>query len=455
MRFLLIRTTQGVTMFQRTTPRRMRSPFSPPMDLLYVAGVLEQAGHTAKVLDFACEHHPLEATRRALTGSDAVILSVMPGNVDASRDLAGFIRDNDAGLPVILQGPHCRIRPEHVLQEIPAAQISINGEAEFLINDVLCALAGQRPLAAVPGISYRDHDQVKSGPPAIENRNLDSLPYPARHLVAGYDYGRFNGVYLTKPRFTSMLTSRGCPFHCRFCTTHVHSPAYRKRSSDNVIGEFRDLPATYGSVLIEDSNFLADLKRTAQILDGIIADGVIRSLYIFGARVDTADRGLYQKMRRAGVRFISYGLESGSQQILDYYRKRITLQQSSNAVALAAEMGFITWGSFILGAPHETADHIRQTTRFAASLPLDIVYYRTLAYQTGSDLWDEAVKHGTIAEDDDPYILADAGRNLSPFTAARLASIGRRATHAFYLRPHYLFRAAYRSLRRRDPTLMK
>jgi len=135
-------------------------------------------------------------------------------------------------------------------------------------------------------------------------------------------------------------------------------------------------------------------------MDGLIELDSDIELIIDGARIDSADRDLYKKMKKANVKFIGYGIESGNQDVLDFYNKKITLEQIRKAINLCNEMNFITRATFILGAPFETKQHFEKTIKFACSLPLDIAIFRPLNYCPGAELWDEAVKQGKIMKNE-------------------------------------------------------
>jgi len=174
---------------------------------------------------------------------------------------------------------------------------------------------------------------------------------------------------------------------------------------------------------------------------------------IQGARVDTADRELYLKMKKAGVRYIGFGIESGNQDVLDFFNKNITLQQIRKAVGLAREMGFFIGASFIFGAPIETKKHVENTIKFACSLSLDSALFGPLVYIMGSSLWVEAVKSKKIS----PYqyaTLADLSHDLGNFTKEELAEYIFSAFNTFYFRPNYILGQIYRTLLRKDYSLL-
>ena len=253
-----------------------------------------------------------------------------------------------------------------------------------------------------------------------------------------------------------MITSRGCPFRCRFCTRHVSSmKKFRKRSVDNVVKELQEINEEYNSVMIADDNFLADVKRAHQILDHIINYDLDLELYIQSARVDTAEKKLFIKMKQAGVKHVYFGIESGNQDVLDFYNKQITLDQIRHAIALSNKMGFFTRGTFILGAPIETKTHLENTIKFATSLPLDVAIFYPLVYQRGSDLWNEAYKNGKITDDDAYSVLADSRRGLGNFTSEELQEYCKMAFRKFHLRPRYFQQQIIKAIRRKDFNLLR
>lgn len=206
--------------------------------------------------------------------------------------------------------------------------------------------------------------------------------------------------------------------------------------------------------MICDDNFLADVKRAHKIFDMLIERGTSIDLLIMGARVDSAERELYKKMKKAGVRVILYGLESGNQDVLDFYNKKITLQQIREAVSLGSEMGFLTSATFIFGAPIETKEHFENTIKFACSLPLDIAFFGSLCYQIGADLWVEAVKNKKISKDEF-FVTADSRRGLGNFIPEELKTYAEQASRRFYIRPHFILSRICRAFLRRDHSLLK
>jgi anaerobic magnesium-protoporphyrin IX monomethyl ester cyclase len=431
--------------------------YSPPLGLLYMGSVLEENGHSVEVIDCFYEKKPEEMIQQSLTSADAVGLCIFSDYAPYSTQIAQMIRERDSLIPIIIGGPHSTFFPTSALSDVPAADISIEGEAEHTILDLMKVFQGNKNISELSGIRYREHGEIKAGKPPKVIENLDTLPFPARHLVDKYEYGKIQNVYFRKPKFTSIATNRGCPFQCKFCN-HMILPyqRYRERSVDNVLREFQEINEKYKSVYIIDDCFFSNEKRVLKIFEGLIELKTDLEIYIYGGRVDLGDRKLYEKMKRAGVKSIFFGIESGNQDVLEYYNKRITLDQISNTVHLAHEMDFYITGSFIFGAPFETKEHFERTIKFACSLPLDITYWRHLIYEPGTRIWNEAVEKGLIDTNENArYILADSKKGLSQVAAEDIQSVYKKAFFRFYYRPRYVIKEFLKIVRKKDLSLLK
>jgi len=429
----------------------------PPIGLLYIGTTLEKSGHKVNIIDFGAEHITKEKLEQLLLSSNAVGMSVYTNNYQSVADTAKVIKQLDSKIPLIIGGPHCTFLKERALLDIPDADIAVDLEGELVIPDLVRFLQGKENLKNIQGISYRKKNKIIISKKTKINKNLDLLPFPARHLVEKYDYGNFPWGYQPRKRFTSLLSSRGCPFHCRFCSKYDNVSdvyGYRERSAENVVQEIQEINDSYGSVKIVDDNFLVNKNRAHRIFDLLIENKTEIDILILGARVDSADRELYEKMKKANVRFLSFGVESGSQPVLDFYNKRITKNQIQHAINLSREMNFVTVGSFIFGAPMETKDHINETIDFVCSLPFDTVIFRPLKYEVGSDLWSEAVNHRKISKDE-YAVPADSRRGLGNFTIEELNEYAKKATTCFYLRPWYLLSQFYRAMKDSDAIRLK
>lgn len=430
----------------------------PPLGLLYLGAVLEKEDHNVEILDFCMEKISEVKLKNALMSTEAVGMTIYSDdNFNPHNNITNKIKEIDPDIPIIIGGPHCTFVKQQSLNDISKADICVIGEGERVILDIAKSIQGEKKLADIHGIYYKENGSVFPGKPLDIIKNLDDLPFPARHLVEKYDYSNFSFGYSFKGKVANMITSKGCPFQCRFCSRYgniIKDWGFRNRSAENVVNEIIEISEKYKSVVIVDDNFLANKKRANNIFDMLLKTNLDIEFLIEGTRIDTADRELYLKMKKAGVKYIFYGLESGNQDVLDFYNKNITLKQIKKTVSLAREMDFFIGASFIFGAPMETKKHIENTIKFACSLPLDRVSFVPLIYRMGSSLWTEAVKNKKI-KPDQYEVLADSNHNLSNFTADELIQYTSNAFTTFYFRPGYIFKQTLKTLIRKDYKFIK
>jgi radical SAM superfamily enzyme YgiQ (UPF0313 family) len=424
----------------------------PPLGLEYIGATLEQEGHKVELIDLSKEKPSKVKFKNALNTNDAVGITVNTDEIKVVSNLARVIKEIDADIPLFIGGPHCTFYPIRSLKDVPNADITVRGEGEYVILDLASYLKGEKKLSEIPGVYYRKSNQIKNGKPLEIIKDLDSLPFPARHLVDKYDYGKVFNRPIFKLKFTSLHINRGCPAKCRFCARYgniINNWGFRRRSVENVVEEIQEIDKKYRSAVIVDDIFMADKKQAHKIMDSLIEIGTKIELMIAGARVDSADPDLYRKMKKANVKLITYGIESGNQDVLDFYRKGITIEQIKKAVNLSRKIGFITIGSFMIGAPMETRQHLENTINFAKSLPLDIAIFAPLFYYEGSQIWKEAVKEKKILPDEF-MVAADSRRDLGQFTPDELFAYCNEMSKQFFNRPKYILGQIYRSLLRGD-----
>ena len=230
---------------------------------------------------------------------------------------------------------------------------------------------------------------------------------------------------------------------------------YRQRSTKNIIDELKEIQAQgYQLVQFSDDCFPTNLLQAHALFDAIIHEQLNLTFMIAASRVDLAEEELYKKMRQAGVTHIQFGLESGNQDVLDFYQKQTKVETIKKAVYLSHENGFFTIGSFILGAPFETTNHFSRTLKFAQSLPLDSVSFLPLRYMIGSPLWHQAVDEGKISKDE-YLVLADKHRGLGMYTTEEIFRYCLHAQRSFYGRPSFAMNLLKKSLRNNDMTYVQ
>lgn len=376
----------------------------PPLGLLYMASNLEAKGdHEVRVVDAFERNMGLGEFLSKVKGEDPDIIA-MSCTTHAFPSAVESLKEISMACPkakIVMGGYHPTFTAEDILKAYGFVDYVVRGEGERVFLDLVDHIAiGEEP-KKVLGVCYMKNKDVVMNPMDMIV-DLDALPFPNRDLIQGYDYGTwFNGIRLTFEKFTTILTSRGCPYRCRYCCCTTFSRGrWRTRSVKNIVDELEDVYRRgYGSCVIVDDSFMLNRRRVLKICEEI-RRRKIRLQLLCESRVDHASPRVLKSMRDAGFTVVYFGMESGVQRILDYYGKRTTLEQNRRAAEEAKKAHILVIGSFIIGAPIETRDDVLQTLRFASSLNLHGIEINVLDLTPGMDLWEEAKREGRIGRDD-------------------------------------------------------
>jgi len=363
---------------------------SPNMGLAYIASYQRQLGREVAVIDAHALRLGLdEITRQAKELKPAVIgISAMTYQILPAAMVAEALKEAMPNVPIVLGGCHATALPERTLDEFKAFDAVVTGEGEVAIGYLIERFTGG-DAAPRPGIYVRgeDFDVPRQPPPMIED--LNSLPFPAFDLFPLRSYHPF---YSRRWMMELPLSSsRGCPFKCTFCTK-VMGNRPRFRSAENLLAELEYDIAEYDlkQAIFTDENFTLNQSLVGEFCEGIIERQIAgRVRFMCESRVDVADETL-QLMAKAGFTHITFGIESGDQEILDKAQKGIRLEQSRRAVEAAKAAGMVVDGNFILGLPYETEETVRRTIDFACSLPLDYASFFLLVPYPGSRVLEMA-----------------------------------------------------------------
>jgi radical SAM superfamily enzyme YgiQ (UPF0313 family) len=260
----------------------------------------------------------------------------------------------------------------------------------------------------VSGLTWSKDGKVINNPNRVMERHLDQWPFPDRESLE-LDFVESMPLdvpaVLSMERFTTMQTSRGCPWPCVFCDIPIFNEGkWRARSAQHVVDELKYLEQNgYGSVYFVDDHFLLQPKRIDAICKGIIEAGLSIQWGIEG-RVDSVAQHLFPAMAKAHCRTVMFGIESGSQKILDRLQKEQTLAEVETAVRNAKKAGIeIVHGFFTVGNPDETVEDMEKTFDFASKLPLDTFGFNRLCVYRGTPLWQEYIKRGLVSDAKDWY----------------------------------------------------
>jgi radical SAM superfamily enzyme YgiQ (UPF0313 family) len=364
----------------------------PPMNLLYLAASLRAADFVPTVLDanaFRMTDEAIDAEVRRLRPA-VVGLALYSEILRQVRDMTRLVRAARPEAKIVLGGPHSNAVPRETLEQFTDADYILLGEAEDSLPQLCEAVRTGAEVGGIPGIVHRRGPEVVEGPPP-QLPEINSVPLPARDLVAeAYRQGLYYSLMVREAPVDTLFTSRGCPFHCGFCYNVRHN--YRARAPEAVVDELVGIRERgIRDIEICDDTFTADRRRALAIFDLIIKEKLDVSFRI-KSRVDVFTEDLARRAREAGVYLVAFGMESGSQRMLDAMNKRITVAQCARACELARKYGMFSHSSWIVGYPGETPESAAETLDFIrANHPSTVniavlrPYPNTPAYETARE----------------------------------------------------------------------
>jgi len=415
--------------FQRT------ESLTPPLGLLHLAAPLVKAGYAVTLLDLCIDQLERAQFEEMVRRADHVLVSCYTQSIENAHQIIRDVRRINERAFVLCGGPYCLETRRHV----PGSDVTCTGEADRTIVAMLSALEEGRPLAHLPNLFYQQDGRVVQTERDDDARGLPAGDYPELELVKEKDYGYFHGVKI--PGVAPLLSSRGCPFKCSFCTYNF--TRYRQRDVDDVVDEI-ELRARQGYryILFCDDNFFLDQQRAHRIMDEVMARKITIRMITQG-RVNAPDLELFKKMKRAGVVLVIFGLESANPEVLEFFNKRATVEDARRAVTLADEAGLLVAGSLIIGAPMETRAHLERNKQFLGEIPLDFLNVNVLAYFCNAQIWKDARAKGLIGEDE-LFVLANEA--LSRFSCEQWRAFEQELLTDFYKRPRRIARTLYKTL---------
>lgn len=410
----------------------------PPLGLAYLASVIEPDGHEVRILDAFAEgltwNNFTEEIRKAK--ADLIGIGGMTPTIDNTLRAIKICRPHTRY--IVMGGPHLSAHRQEFFKDCPDLDFGIVGEGEESFRELMKRLAEGRDPWEVPGIVGPE----TFTPAANYIKDLDGLPFPARHLLPNprYRYALWPGK-----KVTTMITSRGCPYRCIFCDKSIFGSKWRARSAKNVLDEMEQIvkDLRIPSIIIYDDLFTLDKQRVQEICQGILERG-LRFEWKCEGRVDRVDGEMLRWMKKAGCSLIAYGVESGNEIGLDYLQKGITLPQIRRAFELTRQAGIRPMAYFILGIPVETFEQGLRTIELAKELNPDYAQFSILSPYRGTRLYEEAREKGWYAEveannpfDKDQKRPVLLSKNWS---GDSLKEILRLAHKEFYFRPGYILK---------------
>lgn len=385
-----------------TTAPPEHSPWSvpmrlPPLGLSYVAAALEKAGFKVEMLDNYLLRKSIDEVKEIVKRASPEIVGMTCSSASYPRcvETAKAIKEVLPSCKIVVGGWHPSYVPESMLQH-PEIDYVVVGEGErAMVELATCLTKGNEKAAAqVAGVAYRHEGKIVQNAQSFI-KNLDELPFPARHLLPMHLYEK-EIPYLKANPFTTMNIVRGCPFNCVYCETRrLWGQTCRGFSPPRVVDEIVHLKETYGirGIYFVGDNFTINKKRTMELCE-LIKKSKLDVEWVCDTRADMISRELLQAMKEAGCRTIWFGVESGSPRILEKINKGITIEQTVQAFKLCREAGIRIASSFIMGIPGETLEDIEMTYKFAKKLDPDWAQFNVYIAVPGSGLYDEVMQKG-------------------------------------------------------------
>jgi radical SAM superfamily enzyme YgiQ (UPF0313 family) len=362
---------------------------SPPLGLAFLAAALEANGMEVKILDlvvYPYNRQILESIlmdfKPQMVGATAVTMT-FNNAIEVIRD----VRRIDSQILTVMGGPHVTFCARDTLNDFPELDVIVKGEGEETIVELARAAGSRQQWDAINGIAFRNGSEICHTADRDLVQDLDSLPKPARHLLA---LGRYRALGMP----ISLTTSRGCPFKCIFCVGRKMVGA--RVNPVDVVAELEYLSTLgFNQINIADDLFTANKNHCRAVCDEIIKRELCIKWTSF-ARVDTVSEELLKKMKAAGCTAVSFGIESANSDILKTIEKGITLQQVVEAVEACNRAGVIPHASFILGLPGETPATIKETMEFGERLKATGLSYgfHLLAPFPGTAVRDQSRAYG-------------------------------------------------------------
>jgi len=377
-----------------STPHPLEESPLPPLSLSYLASVLIREGIEVKILDFlVAQYHPkklrreLDEYRPQLVGATCVTL-----NYPIARRMLKVCKTFDPHIFTVIGGPHVTFALEETLLRSPWIDAIVIGEGERTLVELARTVEEDKDIRHVPGIAFVDGGMVVKTPPKGRIEDLDQLPLPARELLPMARY-RALGTPCT------VITSRGCPYSCIFCSGHrMFGPKVRFRSPGLVVDEIEKLQCDFGlaKINIVDDTFTLNHHHTRAVCEEMLRRNLKIKWSVF-ARVDRISENLAQLMNRAGCAWVLFGIESADEEILNTIKKGITPEEVRRGVKIASEAGINVFNSFILGLPGESWDTALKSLAFGDELyhKYGAKYgFHMLAPLPGTELYEKAKDYG-------------------------------------------------------------
>ena len=414
-----------------------------PMGLAYLAGVIEKEKKVELfILDALAEGGKKYGNNFCLAGlsfseikkriiaikPDVVgVTSMFTAYSNDAHDIAKIIKKIDRRILVIFGGSHASCNYDYVLND-PNVDFVIKGEGEETLLEFLRSVISNKNLKNIKGVIYRKGNKFIENQSRQFIQNLDLLSFPARHLFPMDKYLSHKSPYLMRTPVAGIITSRGCPGHCVYCSIHaIWGHSWRGRSAKNVVDEIEELVKNYGvrEIAFFDDSASVNKKRWNEICDEIINRKIdIKWTTPNGIAHWTLDKPLLNKMKEAGCYRVTFGIESGNVETRNFLGKPYPLSQAKELIQHANKIGLWTICTNIIGFPDETKDQIEDTVKFAINSGTDFALFYPLTPFRGTPIYNIFKEKGLLLHKEDKELfITESTRDTVNFTKEEIANL--------------------------------
>lgn len=419
-------------------------PAMPPFGVAYVSAILRKSGYDCKLHDDNLREYTDQQLRDLFRGHNgelrAVGLTSVSTTLPQMARVARICKEELPEVPIIVGGPHARLIPADVMK-IPEVDVVFTGEAELSILEY----AKADDLRNVSGIVYRQDGQLRENPVGPYLHELDEIPYPDYTLFDIAEYHTTKGIAKRHPN-SYIITSRGCPFKCTFCSSKTLNPTEKKtvrfRSAENVLGEIEMLVKKYAvrELFFSDDMFTANTKHLVGICEGMV-ERKLDVIWVCQTHVKGINREKLKLMKRAGCHQICFGIESGDPEIQKLIQKNIDFGRAKEVVRMTQAAGIDARCSFMFGNQHETPQTLQRTIDLARKLKPDFASFNIATPYPGTKFREWAVEHGYLVNDE--YAALDSTSYIletPDLPKGTVEEYCNKAFRSFYYTPSYVFR---------------
>jgi radical SAM superfamily enzyme YgiQ (UPF0313 family) len=364
---------------------------SPSLGLLHLAATAREHGWTPTILESDAQalDEALVIEKVVASAPSVVGITLFTVGVWSAVNIARGIKRALPNVVIVVGGPHISSMGRETMERFLDFDFAVNGEGEWVLVELLDALEKGGDFGAIAGLTWRNGEEVRVNAPQPIRKELDELPMPAWDLLPDFPRAYPPAIFdFPRGPVATIAASRGCPFHCKFCDTSTFGARVRAYSPKAVVEMIAHLQKHWAvrHIMFVDDLFLASRTRVTEFCERLLASKM-QITWTCTARVDTVKPGVLDLMRKAGCWEISFGLETGSNDLLRKMDKDAKVEESEQAVGWTHAAGIRTKGLFMLGYPGETPETIQMTKDFVRRIPMDIMNLTKFTPYPGSPIY--------------------------------------------------------------------